>query len=206
MSLMDKLAQIADREESVNMEKRAEAISKVASDALNAIFSFYEEDAAMSKQAEEAIEKLSEAEKSEIREMVSYGRGMARGEYLGKEAGYREGTMDMFRTNMQKVAEIWGDEYAQKLAEAIMEQAGVTPDDVQAEDETEGLRQEITEEAANQLIEAAGGEENITPEQAAELLEVAQTAGDIGLQQIMEGGEGEEEPPAQEPPQEPAQG
>ena len=187
MSLMDKLAQIANREDNVDMEKRAEAISKVASDALDAIFSYYEEDAEMSKQAEDAIEKLSEEEKGEIREMVSYGRGMARGEYLGKEAGYREGTMDMLNTTLNKVAEIYGEDVAYKIAEEIMGDAGVTAEDVQEEDEIAGLKNEIAEEAAAQLIEAAGGPDKITPEQAAELLQVAQTAGDIGLQQVMEG-------------------
>jgi hypothetical protein len=192
MSMLKKLEKIAARPQN-NTDGYEQGIHKIASEAIAAYVDYYEDDSSMSKQAEEAIEKLSAEDRAEIVNFVRYGQGMARGEYLGKQAGYRNGTMDMYDVAIKIAGEIYGPDKAIKLAAKIMDAAGVTEEDLQAEDEEEQVKADITEAAAQQLIEAAGGEENITPEQAEELMEVAETAGEIGLQQLAEG-EDEDDP------------
>lgn len=192
MSMLKKLEKIAAQPQN-NTDGYEQGIHKIASEAIAAYVDYYEDDSSMSKQAEEAIEKLSAEDRAEIVNFVRYGQGMARGEYLGKQAGYRNGTMDMYDVAIKIAGEIYGPDKAIKLAAKIMDAAGVTEEDLQAEDEEEQVKADITEAAAQQLIEAAGGEENITPEQAEELMEVAETAGEIGLQQLAEG-EDEDDP------------
>jgi hypothetical protein len=192
MSMLKKLEKIAAQPQN-NTDGYKQGIHKIASEAIAAYVDYYEDDSSMSKQAEEAIEKTSAEDRAEIVNFVRYGQGMARGEYLGKQAGYRAGTMDMYDVAIKIAGEIYGPDKAIKLAAKIMDAAGVTEEDLQAEDEEEQVKADITEAAAQQLIEAAGGEENITPEQAEELMEVAETAGEIGLQQLAEG-EDEDDP------------
>jgi hypothetical protein len=192
MSMLKKLEKIAAQPQN-NTDGYKQGIHKIASEAIAAYVDYYEDDSSMSKQAEEAIEKTSAEDRAEIVNFVRYGQGMARGEYLGKQAGYRAGTMDMYDVAIKIAGEIYGPDKAIKLAAKIMDAAGVTEEDLQAEDEEEQVKADITEAAAQQLIEAVGGEENITPEQAEELMEVAETAGEIGLQQLAEG-EDEDDP------------
>lgn len=196
MSMISKLAGVAQQ----NPNTREDAsyingIAKIASESIDAIVDYYNEDTAMSKQAEESIEKLSAEDQQELVGYVRYGQGMARGEVIGKQAGYANGTMDMFNTLVKIAGEVLGEDYALKLAAAAMDEAGVTEEDLEGEDTEEQIKNDITEAAAEQLIEAAGGEENITPEDAEQLRDIAETAGEIGLQQLVES---EEEPDEEE--------
>lgn len=193
MSMIAKLAGIAHQDTIPQDAAYVKGINKIASEAIGAIVDHYREDSEMSKQAEESIEKLSAEDQQELVGLVRYGQGMARGEYIGKQAGYREGTTDMFNV-ITKIAEAeFGAEFAVKLATAAMDAAGVTQEDLEEEDSKEQIKSDIINAASEQLIEAAGGEDNITPEQAEELAEIAETAGEIGLQQLSEGEENAEQ-------------
>ncbi|MDP3012937.1 MAG: hypothetical protein Q8M92_01755, partial [Candidatus Subteraquimicrobiales bacterium] len=169
-----------------------------AHDSLALIMERREEQEFLSKQAEEGIDKLGEEEKAEIRNYMAYGQGLARGEYIGKQAGFMEGTAAMLDIVIQKTAKLLGKECAIAVRDEIYKEAGIEEGDVQADEEIEGLREEIRDSASEQLIEAAGGMDNISVEEADELADIADTAADIGVQQVIEGGGEDNEDDGQE--------
>ena len=203
MNIMEKLAEKANSGRT-QAQFDPNDISKIASQALDIIANSMDAEETMSKQAEEAMTKLSAEEQIQVREYVAQGRGFARGEMIGKEAGYQAGVSDAINSMIAKTAEYYGEEIAIKIAEMVAQEAGITEDDVKEQEDIDALKQEITSEAASQLVQEAGGEENLSPEQAEKIMEIAEAAGEIGLQQVMgqgeDGGEdgGEEEPPGAE--------
>lgn len=194
MSLKEMIRKVAEYQEpTVEDEKYQEGIDKLAAYVLSGMFSEDEKEEMLSKQAEEAMEKLSAEDKAIIRENIAYGNGMARGEVMGKEAGYVAGTHDMYYVAYEKAKELGGEEFAYKFAAEVLADAGVTQEDVDSQQEMEQVREHIVQSAAQQLVEAANIDpQNLTDEQKEQIIEIAEQAGDIGIQQLMEGGEGGE--------------
>lgn len=162
-------------------------IYKTAEMMLDVINDMQETEEAWSKQAEEQMVKLSEEEKEAVRTFIDRGRYLARGEYNGKIAGYQEGNQDGMEITLKVAEAMYGPEVAQNIHYAILKEAGVTDEEMAQEGELAQVQQDITEAAAQKLLEAAGGPEKLTDEQRAELLRVAQQAGELGVQQIMQG-------------------
>lgn len=195
MSLMEKMAAIANNvpARAVSPEYAA-GVEKMASMALDTMQQMAEYEDTMSKHAEEGLVKLSAEERAEIREWQAVGRGIYQGEQMGKEAGYREGHEDTKAVILNKIAAMYGDEVADGVLAEIYKDAGVTPEDLEADEEAAQIQQDIAQAAAKKLLEQHPNPENITPEEAQEIAQMAQQAGAMGLQQLME-----EEAPAEAP-------
>lgn len=163
-----------------------EAIHKIASDATNVAMGFFVQDQELTKVAEEELEKLSAEDEAVISQYVSYGQGIARGEVLGKEAGYIKGSKDMFDAIMKIAAAVVGEDGAAAIADEAAAHADITEEDVGMAEEAEAIKEEITEAAVEQLLESVEDPNSLSEEEAAQILEVAETAGEIGLQHILE--------------------
>lgn len=205
MSLMEKLAQIANTKTAGHDPEYDAGIDKIASHVLEGMSAYYDEQQNLEKQAEEAFPKLAAEEIAEIREYIAEGRGMQRGEEFGKIAGYQQGTQDMLSLVYTKIA-AQNEEFANALVAEIYKEAGVTEEDLAQEQEMESVKQDITERAAQKLLESHPDPEKITPEEAEQIAAIAQQAGELGLQQLLEGEgspEGAEAAPEKTPEKEP---
>lgn len=129
----------------------------------------------IAKVAAEEIEKMdfSEPELNKVaNELLSYGAGLADGEMITKQAMAPQIYEEAYNTIITKIAEVMGEEAAEQVDGALREAGG---EEQAAADEVEALKEEITENVAEGLVEEAGGLEQVTqdPELSADILNQA---------------------------------
>jgi len=197
MSLMQKIAQLTGSNGGNANERPKfdpEDIKKLAAYSLNVIFENSKETEDIEKKAELVMEKLSAEEVQEVRDYVNYGRGLGYGEQIGKEAGIMEATERTVDMMLKIAANRYGEDVATTLYVDLLKVAEVTEEDLEAGEDEDDLREQTAEAAAQMLIEDAGGPDNIDEETAGKIREIAELAGDMGVQQAMQGGEDEGAP------------
>lgn len=189
MKLVDKIAEKQDKGKIVK-----EAQDKIIKRAKEMVGEVVEYEKAMEKEAElvekvgkeadTAIEKMSEEDIEKCAELVAYGRGIARGELMTKEAVYDEIADSIYTATIEKVAELL-DKNVEEVNTAI---TGIEP----------GEKAEIAnlaaEAAAEEMVEAVGGKKEVesNPELAKEIVDKAEAIGEAVAEEV---GEVESEAP-----------
>lgn len=134
----------------------------------------------IAKTAAAEIEKMdfSQPELQKVaNELLSYGAGLADGEMITKQAMAPAIYEEAYNTFISKIAEVMGDEAAAQVDGALREAGG---EEQAAEDEIEAVKEEVTENVAQAIVEQAGGIEAVTqdPELSADILEQASEVAD----------------------------
>lgn len=127
----------------------------------------------LEKEAELIIDKMPDAELKQYNGLIQFGRGMAHGYQMGKQASYDEVIDEAYNNFMTVVAKLHGEKFAAELNEQMLEAGG---DEPQAEEE---IVTTAAEAAAQELIQQAGGMEAIqaNPELAQSIMTEAQNIG-----------------------------
>lgn len=103
-------------------------------------------------------------------ELLSYGAGLADGEMITKQAMAPAIYEEAYATILTKIAETMGPEAAEAVDSSLREAGG---EEQVAADEIDAVKEEITENVAEALVEQAGGLEAVQqdPELSADILE-----------------------------------
>jgi hypothetical protein len=202
----------------INMEKLAEAITdrtdeltKVAMDVIDEEMTKEAEEQEYQNEAIRLIKEASPEELSVYSNQISYGKGIADGEYLAKEAAYEE-TFEMakeaaydevYEDVMRGIGLVFGEKVAEDIhggltaasADPAVQAAisgEVTPEDQEiagAEAEQEEAMQNtvalVAEEAAKKMVDSAGGVEAVEQNPAL-LKKIVEKAVAVGQQVAVE--------------------
>jgi hypothetical protein len=153
--------------------EQVEGIMKRAGEILDermSAISFSEE---IAKVASAEIENMnfSDPELQKVAsELLSYGAGLADGEMITKQAMVPVIYEEAYATFISKIAEVMGPEAAEEVDSSLREAGG---EEQAVSDEIDAVKEEITENVAEALVEQAGGLEAVQqdPELSADILE-----------------------------------
>jgi len=138
----------------------------------------------LQKEAQEIIENLPEEYMEKAAAHIEYGKAYAR----GMQAGLESAIDSNYGTILNKIAEVHGIKVAEEIDASLREAGG---EEVPSEEDLVVIEEVVDtarDAAAEELIEAAGGEEVVSqnPEVAEEIAEAAEVIGDQVAEEIMD--------------------
>lgn len=125
------------------------------------------------KEATEILEKLSEEDQRQADICYAFGKGMAYGEAINKQAAPDE----FYNIQYQVLVDNGFEKLAEEVDDALR---SVAPEEEEAVSELEQAKEVATEAAAEELVENAGGIKEVEKDKnlAAEIKEVSEAVGE----------------------------